>query len=458
MAYLVIFEIAGRAFALPAKALHKVVDAVPVTPLPFVGGDVEGMVSAGGSIVAQIDLGRRIGLPPRPDDPSAVMVVRINGRLIALRVAQVLNKTEILEGEIAAPDAAAGPLIAGEFSWQERPVTLLRLDRLGIDDLPPVKIGRPVAILGDLERRQPAPSQAAAASTRTEALVVRCNGEPYALPLGQVQEVMTTDRVTGLPHAPPEILGLTAHRATPLLVLSLARLLGKTEAPSRPRYPVTLIHHDNRRYGLAVDAILGMRRLDNAGLHPLTVPQGGISGYHIAPDQAFTGLIDLGTLLGADDRLLSFLPAAQATDAQPPQVPERERRFLTFLIGAETFGIDIDRVERIAEHRPPLRLPGHQHAALTGMVEIAGRVVPMADLRRPLGRPSTVTRRTALVLARGTRGVWAVVVDRLSRIIKVPVSAIKAASGGSHFIGEIARVDRALMPILDPSALDSLTL
>ena len=455
MAHLVLFEVAGQTFALPAEALVRVADPVPVTPLPFVGGDIEGLVSAGGSIVAQIDLGRRLGLAPCPGLPSALMLVRINGRPVALRISRHLARAEIEDGEIRAPGADAGPLIAGNTEWQERAVTLLRLERLGIDDLTPGASGRPVALLGEPEPRQGAAAPTAAV---LRSLMVRCGGLSYALPLDRVQEVVTVERLTALPNAPTEILGLTVLRGSPLPVLSLARLLGTDDAGSRKNYPLALIGHDRHRFALAVDAILGLRRLPLSDLHSLTKPQSGISGYYIGAHRAPAGMIDLDTLLatGSAERLLAFLPAGTGEDAAKPRPPEPERRFLTFLIGTETFGIDLERVERIAEHQPPLPLPGRRHAALAGMVEIAGKVVPMADLRRPLGRPTTVTRRTALVLARGSCGVWALVVDRLSRIVKVPVSAIKAANAGQHFIGEIARLDRAFMPILDPTALDSI--
>ncbi len=457
MAYLVLFEAAGQTLALPAEALHKVVDPVRVTPLPFVTGPVEGLVSAGGAIVAQIDLARRIGLAPRPGDPAALMLVRVAGRLVALRIARLLGKAEIDDADISKPKGSANPLIAGMFVWQERNVLLLRLSRVGIDDLTTPAIGQPVAMLGETEqRRQAAPGQTAAV---TPSLVVRCGGEPFALPFDRVQEVLTTGNLTVIPHAPRDILGLTVLRNTPLLVLSLSRMLGKPEdRPAGKGIPMALIRHGDLSCALAVDAILGIRRLETAGIHRMAAPRDGLGGYHVGATQSLTALLDLDSLLGGDTgaRLLSFLPGATGPAGQAPREPEAERRFLTFLIGSETYGIDIDRVERLAEHRPPLPLPGHHHAALAGMVEIAGRVVPVADLRKPLGHPTTVTRKTAFVLARGTRGVWAVVADRLTRIVKIPVSAIKAAGSSHQFIGEIARLDRVLMPILDPGALDSI--
>ncbi len=459
MAYLVLFEVAGQILALPAETLHKMVNPVPVTPLPFVTGTVEGLVSAGGAIVAQIDLGRRVGLTPRPDEPSALMLVRVAGRLVALRIAHLLGKAEIDEADIIKPKSSANPLIAGLFVWQERNVLLLHPDRVGLEYLTSPAIGQPVAMLGDPELRQPAKRPATTAISSS--LVVRCGGEPYALPFELVQEVITAGQLTNLPHAPCEILGLTVLRHAPVLVLSLSRLLGKTaEAAASKSIPLVLIRHGAHGLALAVDAILGIRRLETADIHRMAEPQGGLAGYHVGANQSLTALLDLTSLLSGSlgQRLIAFQPASSLKSTLPPSTPEVKRRFLTFLIGHESYGIDIDRVDRLAEHRAPLPLPGHHHAALAGMVEIAGRVVPVADLRKPLGHPTAITRKTAFILTRGSRGMWAIVVDRLSRIVQIPVSAIKAAGSSHHFIAEIARLDRVLMPILDPGALDSIAM
>ncbi|MEI8394300.1 MAG: chemotaxis protein CheW [Rhodospirillaceae bacterium] len=464
MPNLVIFEVAGQTFALPAEAHDKEVAPVPVTPLPFVAGNVEGMISAGGVIVAQIDLARRVGLTPRPNDPSILMLVRINGRLVALRVSTVVTKTVVSADDIHPPDAGseqcAGSFIEGEFCWQNRTVSLLRLDKLGLESLTPIKIGRPVAVLGDVDKHN-APVSAGSSPggpAMVRCLVVRCGSEQFALPFDQVQEVITTDRLTVMPHAPAEILGLTVVRGTPVPAVSLGRLLGKDAPAGKKAIPMALVRHKEHTVALAVDAIQGMRRLDDAAIHSLAEARAGISGYHIDARESLTGIVDLDSLFAtpAGERLRSFMPNGRSAESRPaPVIPEPERRFLTFLIGSEMFGIDLDRVERIAEHREPMPLPGRRHAALASMVDIAGNVVPVADLRKPLGRPATVTRRTAFVLARGSRGIWALVVDRLARIVKIPVSAIKATGSGPHFIGEIARVERALMPIVNPLALDS---
>ncbi|MEI6985047.1 MAG: chemotaxis protein CheW [Rhodospirillaceae bacterium] len=467
MAKLALFEVAGRLLALPALAMHKMVDPVAVTPLPFVPADVEGMVAVGGVIAPQIDLSRRVGFPLCLGEPVALMMVWIDGRLTALRIARFLTKAEVADDIMAEPGPEDGPLVAAVFDWLGRRASLLRLDQLGIDYLAPVQPGPAVAVLGDSERRGVFVAAAsAAAASLVQHLIVRCGGERFALPLDFAREAVTVDGLTPLPHAPPEVAGLCVLRGVPVLVLSLSRLLGHSDGAetgggvggNKRKVPLVLVHREGRCLALAVDGIAGMLRLDTHSFSSLRDARNGVAGYYVDSNHSLIGLIDVASVVAIDriERLLAFMPLVAVVAKAAERPPEATRRFLTFMFGTELFGIDLERVERIAQHRPPHPLPGHRYAALAGMVEIAGRVVPVADLRGVLGRPAAVTRRTAYVLARGSRGVWALVVDRLARIVTVPVSAIKVASNNAHFVDEIARLDRALVAIVNPAALDLL--
>lgn len=472
MVKLILFEVSGHAMALPADTVQKLVDPVPVTPLPFVPHHIEGLAAVGGTIVAQIDLSRRHGFPSQPSGSASeavtpqLMLVKIKTRLMALRVNRVLATLDLDKELIAAPNDAPGLPVAdlaeGAFHWQDRWVPLLRLDRVGLDELKPRLPRRPVAILGETDTQR---SQETSATVQH--LVVRCCEERYALPLHLASEVVTVERLAVPPRAPPEVTGIALVRGVPLLVLSLCRMLGHgTACAAGPRVPLVLVHHNGRRFALAVDAVLGMERFDAAGLSPFS-GGGGIAGYYASPDKTrraavakpgqavvaapdcgLVGLVDPDGLV--DESLFRFAPAPPGGDGAA-RGEETLRSFLTFQIGGELYGIDLGRVERVAEHRPPHPLLRGQHAGLVGVVEIGGRVVPVADIR---ARPAAPTRRTAYVLARGRNGPWALTVDRLARIVRIPTSAIKAAGTGPHFVGEIARLGQHLVSILDPLAFD----
>lgn len=59
-----VFELAGRRYALPAEVIEEVRDLLPVTPVPFAPPFVDGLIGAAGRVLLQIDLRRRLDLMP----------------------------------------------------------------------------------------------------------------------------------------------------------------------------------------------------------------------------------------------------------------------------------------------------------------------------------------------------------------------------------------------------------
>ncbi len=55
-------------------------------------------------------------------------------------------------------------------------------------------------------------------------------------------------------------------------------------------------------------------------------------------------------------------------------------QFLTFILGAETYGIDILRVQEIRGWEKPTKLPNMPHY-VKGVINMRGAVVPIIDLR-----------------------------------------------------------------------------
>ncbi len=82
-----IFEIGGRRFGLPAAVVREVVRAVEIVPLPKAPAVVEGIIAVRGSVVPVLDVRSRFRLPPKPLEPADHLIVaRAGGRVVALRV------------------------------------------------------------------------------------------------------------------------------------------------------------------------------------------------------------------------------------------------------------------------------------------------------------------------------------------------------------------------------------
>jgi purine-binding chemotaxis protein CheW len=84
---LLVVEVAGHRFGLPADAVLELVPVVASTALPGAPPAVEGLVNRRGEVVAVVDLAMCLGLPSRPARlTDHLVVVRAGARVLALRV------------------------------------------------------------------------------------------------------------------------------------------------------------------------------------------------------------------------------------------------------------------------------------------------------------------------------------------------------------------------------------
>ncbi|RZJ12776.1 MAG: chemotaxis protein CheW [Rubrivivax sp.] len=131
---------------------------------------------------------------------------------------------------------------------------------------------------------------------------------------------------------------------------------------------------------------------------------------------------------------MSLVTAAATPAAHPPSValqrPEPaavSREVLTFRIGAEEYAIDILRVQEIRSYSPLTRI-AHASAAVKGVVNLRGVIVPVVDLRvclqalSPTRDEDTVT----IILDLGERIVGAVV-DAVSDVLTLQSADIRRA-------------------------------
>jgi chemotaxis signal transduction protein len=127
---------------------------------------------------------------------------------------------------------------------------------------------------------------------------VRVGAEHYALAVEQVLEVAEAGRLTPVPGAPSQILGVHNLRGQVIPVIALAGLLGlPQEQPAR----ILVAELGERRAGLAVDAVLDVVELPPA------------SEQSESPYLSGTALVD-GTLVGILDveTVLTPLSAPEA--------------------------------------------------------------------------------------------------------------------------------------------------
>ncbi|MGH9372610.1 MAG: chemotaxis protein CheW [Vicinamibacterales bacterium] len=104
--------------------------------------------------------------------------------------------------------------------------------------------------------------------SRDQWLLVRAGAQLCALPLEQVNETMRPQPVRPVSGAPHFVRGVAVLRGLPVPVIDAASMIGQTESTSRGSRFVALKTAD-RRVALAVDEVIGVRRIDEGALSDL---------------------------------------------------------------------------------------------------------------------------------------------------------------------------------------------
>jgi len=133
-------------------------------------------------------------------------------------------------------------------------------------------------------------------------LVVIARGKRYALPLDHVIETMRPLPIEPMVNAAPYVLGVSIIRGLPVPVVDLGGLLASSGAQSRAGLArIVMVRAGARHVALAVESVLGVRRLEAGSLHDLPPLLRASAPKSIAalgvPDRELVAVLDGGCLV-----------------------------------------------------------------------------------------------------------------------------------------------------------------
>ncbi|MBM3598697.1 MAG: hypothetical protein FJX35_10820 [Alphaproteobacteria bacterium] len=447
----VIAELDGALIGVAAEAVLGVIAPPPVTPIPFAPHFVDGLIGAAGDVVPLIDLGRCLDMAATGQRHD-VMRLKVGASHFCLLVDRVVSLAQLTldDGIESATDDG---FTIGTWRWQDRSVRLLDAARLGIDDIAAVE---PSAGAEGLVGQASSAEESVAGAAEEKVVVVELGGDRFALPLAGVNEVIEINDWTPVPAAALAVLGLAFPRDAPLLLLSLGRLIGRHQSDGTA-HRFVVVERDGARFGLAVDRVIGMRSFRPKDDNPLIEAAPGIEGHYIEADNTPVGAIVIERLI--EDALLNtFRTLARSASIQATAEARVElQRFLTFAVGAETCALPIEAIERVIEYSDPHPLPDGGLATVKGAIEVQGRIVPVMLASEWLANDRGTTQGTdtvvgelpgAYVVLRLDEGPVALAVDRLHRILAMPVDRIEAFGRGGSAIAGVARLDGHVLWVL----------
>jgi purine-binding chemotaxis protein CheW len=152
------------------------------------------------------------------------------------------------------------------------------------------------------------------------------------------------------------------------------------------------------------------------------------------------------------------------TNGQPKAIdsPEAAQQVLTFCLGAETYGVDILRVQELRGWAPVTRIPQSPDHVL-GVLNLRGSIVPIIDLRVRFSldqaqfTPLTVIVVLSVICASGRREVG-LVVDSVSDVVDLDAGDLKetpslGSKAAAEFISGLATVADRMLILLDVDEL-----
>ena len=162
------------------------------------------------------------------------------------------------------------------------------------------------------------------------------------------------------------------------------------------------------------------------------------------------------------NKLAAFLSTAGARhDVKAPVAPEAPEDFaelLTFVIGKETYAVDIEHVVEIVPPRNVTRVP-NADSSVVGILSLRGTIVTIIDVRGLLKQAGgAVTPDTRVVVTERDGDYLGFTVDRVMRVVKIPAGEIDPqpvahSSEQDHSVRGVFRHAETLTILLDLNKL-----
>ena len=133
---------------------------------------------------------------------------------------------------------------------------------------------------------------------------------------------------------------------------------------------------------------------------------------------------------------------------------ERLQQFLVFSIDENKFALHIDSIERIIRAVEITPLP-ETHLHVIGVINIAGSIAPVFDLRSILGlSPKEIGPQNQLIIAKTPKSVVVLVMDTVLEVVELSPSKIFASGDvvpKSKFnsVNALAKIQDDIMLILN---------
>ncbi|MDY6969648.1 MAG: chemotaxis protein CheW [Spirochaetota bacterium] len=145
---------------------------------------------------------------------------------------------------------------------------------------------------------------------------------------------------------------------------------------------------------------------------------------------------------------------AEVLDKVDDNEPEEEAQHVTFLIGNETYGVEVLKVQEIIGMTEITHVPNTSYF-MEGIINLRGSVVAVIDLRKKFKMEEReYDNFTVIIIVEVNEKLIGMIVDSVSDVANIPVSTMQStpqftSNIETEFIKGIGQVDDSLVIILN---------
>ncbi|WP_374471166.1 chemotaxis protein CheW [Phenylobacterium sp.] len=409
------FRVGERRLAVAAEEVAEVVRRPRITRVPHAPAGLAGVASIRGEVAPVVAL----------------------GRVLDGRDAEATERSRVIVLHGAPPLGLAVDEVTGLAHGQAEPGGLLLTEAgetrvLALDALLDAEFAGLTRTRGTRAAAPKATAAPAAGALEVALLGFVLAGQPYALPLEQVREVVALPAaIAALPRTDAAMLGVTDFRDGLLPVVSTRVLLGLPAERPAPGARVVVAAIGDARVGLVVDQLTSILRAPESAIGPvprvlnrgageahidamLRLPGGGLVSV-LAPERLFR-----------DETVAQILEDGRQKGSQMTTATETRsgQRFLIFGLGEERYGLPIEAVQEVVTlPRTITRLP-KAPAFVAGVMNLRGAPLPVVDQRRRFGVEGAAAGQPRVIVTRVGETLVGFAVDTVTEILEAPEGSV----------------------------------
>jgi len=258
------------------------------------------------------------------------------------------------------------------------------------------------------------------------------DGVEFGLDIERVQEITHRTEMTPVPGSPSFILGVINLRGLIIPVIDSRVRFHLAPQEITPKTRIIVLRLASGPTGLQVDSVAEVVRVEDHTLRETPPLVAGIRAEYLAGmvtvGKRLITLIHLEKLLESpeltrrdDFEAFSVVGTGGSAAEDQREVEEDGHPFVTFRLGAESFGIALKEVEEIVELPPVTKVPDAPDYVL-GVICLRDQVMPLVDISEILSiqqNEGDRKRDMVILLSFGAAKIG-VVVDEIQEILRVP--------------------------------------